>query len=450
MSALPLQRVRLHFNQPRVSVLLSLIALCLVADAQLHEPQIAGRVVRADNGLPIEGAAIELVPPLARGDGQLESPIADSHGEYRFLQGVSAGTYAVKASAEGFVSQTYSRDATLEGEFQRIDPSTRLRGIDFRLKREASIHGVVTDSEGKPAGIGISVAAVQKEKWENGSDRLRPATWVKTDASGRFALTKLSAGTYFACVNGPNGFDAVSAAGGWYRETWYGNVSSAEGAAPIALKEGDERDDVGITVERERRYSVIVWPSGPEGEPKPDSYDLNIPDRSLAYSREADGSYVIPGVPPGHYRLVSIAWTEGQYSGEGDIKFDVTNADVTLHLRVGGLGEIQGVVKSDDTPGKVPSGLMLGIESQEGAAQGSNVDTGGHFMIGRVLPGEYRFKLLKKPVGFVLRGVRCGGAEVTPDAPLRVGDRQKVTDCEALVGQETSGTEVHADQRLSP
>lgn len=27
------------------------------------------------------------------------------------------------------------------------------------------------------------------------------------------------------------------------------------------------------------------------------------------------------------------------------MKFDVTDADVTLHLRVGGLGEIQGVVK---------------------------------------------------------------------------------------------------------
>jgi hypothetical protein len=29
---------------------------------------------------------------------------------------------------------------------------------------------------------------------------------------------------------------------------------------------------------------------------------------------------------------------------------------------VGGLGEIQGVVKSDETPSKVPTGLMIGIE----------------------------------------------------------------------------------------
>jgi len=425
----------MHFERLQVFVLLSVTAMCLVANAQVSEPQIAGRVVRADNGLPIEGAAIELQPLLVPGDGKFQTAIADSHGEYRFLQGVSADTYTIVVSAEGFVSQTYSRDATLEGEFWRVDASTRLRGIDFRLKREADIRGVVADVEGKPAGPGISITAVQKEKWENGSDRLRPVTWAKTDASGRFVLTKLPSGTYFVCVNGPNGFNAFPDAGGWYRETWYGNVGSAEGAIPVTLKEGEERNDVRINVERERRYRVIVWPSGPDGDPTPDRYDMNIQDRSYAYSREADGSYVIPAIPPGHYRLVSIAWSKSNYSGEGDMRFDVTNADVTLHLHLGGLGEIQGVVKSGDTLGKVPLGVMLGIESQEGAKQGSDVDAVGHFKIGRVLPGEYEFTLLKKPVGVVLRGVRCGGAEVAPVSRLKVGDRQEVTDCEVLVGR---------------
>jgi hypothetical protein len=171
---------------------------------------------------------------------------------------------------------------------------------------------------------------------------------------------------------------------------------------------------------REQRYRVIVWPAGPEGTPKPDRYDMNIEGRSDSYTREADGGYVIPGIPPGHYRLVSVAWSGAEYLGEGDTRFDVTDADVTLHLTVGGLGEIQGVVKPDDAQARVPTGVMIGIESQEGAAQGSDVDTGGRFMFGRVLPGGYEFNLLKKPAGIVLRRVRCGGVEVTPDTPLRV------------------------------
>lgn len=424
------------FNLPRI--LLSFVALCIVADAQVRDPQIAGRVFRVDNGRPIEGAVIELQPPIIPGNGGFQTAKTDSQGEYRFLQGVIGDTYTIVASAEGFVSQTYRRDATPEGVFQHVDGSTRLRGVDFHLSREAAIRGVLTNKEGRPAGPGISVAAVRKEKRENGSERLRPETWTKTDTSGRFVLTKLPSDTYFVCVNGPNGFDAFPDHMGWYRETWYGNSSSADGATPVALKEGEERNDVHITVVREQRYRISVWPSGPEGESKPDRYDINILDRSLTYTQEADGSYVIPGIPPGHYRLASIAWFGSQYLGEGDMRFNVTNADVTLHLRVGGLGEIQGVVKSDYTPGEVPAGVR--IESQEGAAKGSNVDAGGHFVFKDVLPGDYEFKLLRKPVGAVLRSVRCGGVEVTLDSPLRVGDRQKVTDCEVLVGREASET----------
>jgi hypothetical protein len=57
-------------------------------------------------------------------------------------------------------------------------------------------------------------------------------------------------------------------------------------------------------------------------------------------------------------------------------------------------------------------------------------------MFGRVLPGGYRFKLLKKPAGVMLRSVQCGGARVTPDSPFQVGDRQKVPDCEMLIGRD--------------
>jgi hypothetical protein len=202
----------------------------------------------------------------------------------------------------------------------------------------------------------------------------------------------------------------------------------------------DAQGFVSQAYSREQRYRVIVWPAGPEGTPKPDRYDMHIEGRSHSYTQEADGGYVIPDIPPGHYRLVSMAWSEAEYLGEGDISFDVTDADVTLHLTLGGLGEIQGVVKPDEAQARVPTGVMIGIESQEGAAQGSDVDAGGHFIFGRVLPGGYEFKLLKKPAGVVLRIVLCGGAEVTPDAPLRVGDRQKITGCELVVGREDSNT----------
>ena len=81
---------------------------------------------------------------------------------------------------------------------------------------------------------------------------------------------------------------------------------------------------------------------------------------------------------------------------------------------------------------------MVGITSHEGAAQGSDVDAAGHFAFGRVLPGSYEFKLLKNPAGVVLRSITCRGVGVTADTPLRIGDREKVKDCEAVLGTDAS------------
>lgn len=426
----------MSFNLLRVCALMLLVPVFVIGNVQTREPWVAGQVFRSDDGKPIEGATVELEQAWApSSNGQYPTAITEKNGEYRFPK-MTTAAYRIRASAEGFVWQTYSRDGTAEGQLQQLDESTHLHRIDFRLKREAVIRGILTGT-GESVGAGVSVTVVRKEEKEPGKVRRRAVNTVKTDESGQFVFTKLESGTYFVCVNGPNGFNAFPDAGGWYRETWYGNDGSAKDAKALTLKEGEEQNDIRIKVEREQRYSVVVWPSGPEDQPNPDRYEVRIEGRSHTSRQESDGSYVVPGIPPGHYRLLSVAWLGSEYQGAGDTTFDVTNADVTVHLRVGGLGEIQGIVKSDGAQAKIPAGVMVGIKSG-GAAQGSNVDATGHFAFGRVLPGNYEFKLLKNPAGVVLRSIACHSAVVTAETPLRIGDREKVKDCEAVLGTDAS------------
>lgn len=74
----------MYFNFPRLFVLLSLVAVCVVADAQVPEPQVAGRVVRSDNGQPIEGATVELERAwIASSNGQYPTAISNKNREYR-------------------------------------------------------------------------------------------------------------------------------------------------------------------------------------------------------------------------------------------------------------------------------------------------------------------------------------------------------------------------------
>jgi HEAT repeat protein len=109
-------------------------------------------------------------------------------------------------------------------------------------------------------------------------------------------------------------------------------------------------------------------------------------------------------------------------------------------LKLRGLGEIQGVAKTDDTLAAIPAGVILEIASHEEGSQGRHIDADGRFAVDRVLPGEYEFSVLENPDGVVVRSVRCGGEAVTANAPLPLGDRQKVSDCEVVLGYEFSAS----------
>jgi hypothetical protein len=318
---------------------LFVVALVLNLRAQVPpDAQIAGRVVRADNGAPIKGAIVGL-SPWGGFAGNPRTVRTDDNGEYYF-QGLKSSSYTIGAGADGFVAAEYQRDESLASGMLKVDAATRLRGVDFRLIREAVIRGVVIDMEGRHIGPGVSVMAVRKEKREDGADRLSPVSEDYTDAAGHFALKKLPAGSYFVCVDG---FWARPSLGGWYRETWYGDKPSEKGALQVSLKEGDEQDGIRIKVERETRYKVIVWPSGLEPDPAANSYDLNFSllERDTICMKQPDGSYVIPDIPAGHFTLVSEVWSRSKYEGRKETNFDIVDGDVNLHINLAGLGEIK-------------------------------------------------------------------------------------------------------------
>ncbi len=366
--------------------------------------------------------------PFVFGSGEIQTATTDAKGEYRF-QGVKEGVFTVRATAKGFVPQTYRPGASVESEFQRINTSSRLRGIDFHLIPEAVIKGVITNVTGEPVEAGVSVTAVQKEKREDGSERLLPISETKTSATGTFILKQLAPGTYFVCVNGPNGYNVLPTDGAWYSEVWYGNVPSVEHSIPVRLREGEERSNIQIAVVRERRHHIVIWPSGPEGGPKPDNYQVSIMHRSHSSMRQPDGSYIIPDIPSGHYTLVTTGWSDSQYVGQADVEFDMADADVILKVTLGGLGEISGILRADNARTDISNGLKVKITSEEGAAQASDVGAEGRFLFTRVLPGRYLFSLLREAPGLKLNIMQCGGTNVTREVPLRIGDREKVNDC---------------------
>jgi hypothetical protein len=325
----------MRFSLNRVFVLLFAVALVSSVQAQVpSDAQIAGRVVRADNGAPIGGAILHLYFGMGAG-GNPQTVKTDSNGDY-YLQGLKAGSYTIMASADGFVTAEYRKDASLLGGMLKVDATARMRGVDLRLIREAVIRGVVIDDAGKPVGSGVFVAAVGRDTRAVGSKGLSPVSTGYTNATGHFALKKLLAGNYFVCVDGPSGYEAHPDPGGWYEESWYGGKPSEKGALQVSLKEGGKRDGIQINVKREKRYRIIVWPKGPQGESPTDSYDFDLLQRDAWEVKHTDGSYIIPNIPPGHYTLTIHAVSGGYYVAQTEKHFDVVDRDVTLRIDVDG------------------------------------------------------------------------------------------------------------------
>lgn len=217
------------------------------AQAQQPEPQIAGRVIRADNGAPIEGAKVQINSGRSNRACCIHAQ-TDSNGEYSF-RGVPDGSYIITAFAEGFLAGDFRRDAPIADRIQTVNASTRL-DIDFRLVRPASISGVVENQDGKAARPGGSVIPVREGRMEDGSDFYFPAgSGGVTDSSGRFAIKQLYPDTYLLCVNcavilgGPMN---VTISLGKEGMTWYGGTDSVQAALPISLKEDEERNDIRI------------------------------------------------------------------------------------------------------------------------------------------------------------------------------------------------------------
>lgn len=333
--------------------LCALVVLCTVStDAGLSQSrpvptsdsQIAGRVVRADNGAPVQGAKVEATGPRMN-RACCYSTTTDANGEYR-LEGLPDDPYILTVFAAGFVANDYHPSGRLGGDTQVITASSHRR-IDFQLQREAVISGIIVDTNGEPAGPAVTVQAVWKDTAKNGTVIFPAASETMTESDGHFALRGLPAGSYFVRAFQPMGgtSNATPAplpkqretsrplgAPAWYRQTWYGDSPGAEGALQVSLRATEERNDLHITMPREKRYAVTIWLDGAESDSTLIGYSLMVPGaRGGGGLEKPRKSFVIRNVSPGHYTLECWPVIPGRRTvHETDIPFDVLDADMTV------------------------------------------------------------------------------------------------------------------------
>ncbi|MEM8931319.1 MAG: carboxypeptidase regulatory-like domain-containing protein, partial [Acidobacteriota bacterium] len=297
--------------------------------------RLDGVVLSAD-GEPVEQAWVLLHEP--RGSVQ-EPATTDSTGRFR-LRGLAPGRYDLQVTHENLGTFNQSQDIE-EGE----------QFVELRYQPGIDLAGQVVDDTGLPVA-GASIFAHASGNF--------PAE-AKSDASGRFVLRSVSAGTYSVRVNA-EGFASI-----------HEEVEVGEGANPLldlVLPRGAQvRGRVsGLSLDELSRVTVrAMGPNFVEG-------------RIIDF----EGGFEILGLMPGAYELIADLDNGGR---QANAKIDVADAspidNVTLEFLDGFAVHGTVLIDGRPTPGVSVSLMREGRRFQNRTVQN------GTFRFSAVPSGEY-------------------------------------------------------------
>ena len=224
--------------------------------------------------------------------------------------GLAAGGYHVSASASRFVTGYYNG-------VQRSDLASTVivalgansPSINISLAREGKITGVVKND----ANIPIAGAFVLADEIEccvaNGRGT------ATTGADGTYEITGLAAVPY-----------RVSVGGGGYAPEFFNNVYDQDDANPVSVLAGATTGGINFNLAVGGSISgVVKHGAAPIANAQVGVESSPCCAGSGQTATQADGSYVIAGLPPGDYEVnVTAAGYIGEYYD------DATEADATL------------------------------------------------------------------------------------------------------------------------
>jgi hypothetical protein len=419
---------------------------------------IRGRVVTADNGMPVRRAQVRAQAGELRANRLVST---DAQGRFEFKD-LPAGRWTLTASKAGFMTLRYGQKRSFEaGTPIEIADGQLMERADFALPKGAAVTGRVFDE----FGDAVANARVQVLRYQivQGQRRLNPAGGGdQTDDTGSYRIYGLSPGDYYISAtlragNGPfiddNNSDTTS-----YASTYYPGTGSVADAQRITLGVGQEQPNVNFALQPVRTVKitgtalnsmgsaltngmVTLMPaeaSGPDGGPAPLIFGFGGNGRV-----RPDGTFSIANVSPGNYTLMAMAGPGGgrgggfaiRIGGPGGGGFDELEL-ASLALSVGsedvtGLTIVtsKGASLSGNVVAAEGSVAKLNTNQIQITAQPANgqflpgplgnrptrVEADGTFVLGG-LSGQRFIRVNGLPQEWTLKAVILNGTDVTDSA----------------------------------
>jgi protocatechuate 3,4-dioxygenase beta subunit len=418
-----------------IVVLLIAFAIPVATQQRTMTARIYGRVVAADSGAPVRGAALRL--QIAGAPAGPVSVSTNDDGRFEIAP-ARADRYTLRVSKPGFVSAFAGPARRLTDAFDVMADSQLDLG-EIRLQRAAVITGRVHDQNGEPI-VNATVTAFQTTYSTPGMKSMLAAASATTTDLGEFRLAGLLPGKYFVGASrqtlrlepmaqiAQNAMFFGPAEGS---TTFY--PGGAGPAVAIAADAGGEASGTDIMLPAVPYGRVTGVVQDAAGRPIASGGVSMRPARSegsfsLAFSASIgpDGRFTLTNVDPGEYRLDAIA--PGLASGGLSVRVGPGEVlRVVVQITPGPL--LTGRVLVDGLPASVDVARMsIAVHAQRedgtpihaGATALVEVRADGRFIVANA-PRLGILRVPRLPPGTALQSVLLGGRDVT-DSGFKLGD----------------------------
>ncbi|MCH7653056.1 MAG: carboxypeptidase regulatory-like domain-containing protein, partial [Chloroflexi bacterium] len=218
-----------------------------------------------------------------------------SDGTYT-ISGLLPGTYRVEVSAEGKIHTLYDGTSSWEDAtaVTVLSDQTTLN-IDFTLGNGGTVTGTVRDGVGDP----VANAEVNASSYDGAGGW----GWTQTASDGTFTIDGLATGDYRLQAGAPQ--DGLT-------YEFYNETSDWNSAARVSVTDGVTTPNIDFTLGGGGTVTGTVTDGA--GDPVANAWvwaDLYDCCGGNGASTASDGTYSIPGLTPGDYRVQVFAEDKG-------------------------------------------------------------------------------------------------------------------------------------------
>ena len=386
--------------------------------------RIAGRVVNAKAGTPLERARVSITD--TKNPQRSLSVLTSDDGQFQF-NGLPAGKFALEGAKRGFIRAAYDHHDQFSTAIV-TGAGLDTESLILRLDPVAVLSGKILDEAGDPVRH-ASVTLYREDRF-SGVSRIHRLRETQTDDQGSYELTPLDAGTYFVAAKAKPWYEvhpAKARASGSenstvlvdsaldvaYATTFYGDTTESEEATPIPVRGGDRLEaDIHLNPVPALHLLMQVPNNHNNGITMPvlqsNAFDGSEQVEMGGLQMVSPGLYEITGIPPGRY---AAHFPSNGQMGEAT-QIDLTTDGQELAPPSGQTPSTLKVKVQLARQEKLPSELFVGLRDPKGRmVAGAQVDEQGQADFGPVAAGSYNLFAGSSQAAYSVVRISSQGAE---------------------------------------